>query len=70
MDERKLTIVLTMQNGVEGLAKTLESLRQQKEKAIQQILVCAPKDRETVEKEALSSFHAKLIESDANLRGA
>lgn len=70
MDERKLTIVLTMQNGVEGLAKTLESLRQQKEKAFQLILVCAPKDRETVEKEALSSFHAKLIESDANLRGA
>ena len=33
MDERKLTIVLTMQNGVEGLAKTFESLRQQKEKA-------------------------------------
>lgn len=70
MDERKLTIVLTMQNGVEGLAKTFESLRQQKEKAFQLILVCAPKDRETVEKEALSSFHAKLIESDANMRGA
>lgn len=69
MDDKNLTVILTMQNGLDGLQQTLISLKQQKDKCFKLLMVCSSNDEAKVKAMNIAPLEGKVIVCEGESRG-